>query len=697
MTQEDGSITRDPEAFGAWLGRQLRRKGMSQSDLATAMNVTRAAVSAWITGRATPRIENIQAIEEILDLAAGSSATRDETPESSGYVAWHHRLAHSDGGRELGNPAAFAFDSSLAITAREATQNSLDERWDKTRPVRVRFTLHELTGERLRRLQEAIRWDDLAPHIEAAGDQKQKVGRMLADGLRELRETGKLLLLRIDDYNANGLTGPEYEDGRFAAVVRRQLDSHKKGIAGGSFGLGKATIWGASRFGLVVMNSTLSEPHEDLRERRLIGRIDLPWHELNGVQYAGPAWLGGRDPLRDAAARSWWAGERTVEELYLTRGSSDPGTSFLIVGAHDPSGEATTLEEMHTVLVRGLATHFWASMVAGRGQAPMLEASVEAWRDGQAVVTEERVDPYRYEPARARAVRAFLDRTTVSHLVRAEDVVESTVPLTVPPSKSDPQSGSVEHEAVLLVTPAHEGEEGPNRLVGMRGTRMTVLDRPVTGVPIGAPQFHAVLLAGTATGAGVPADEVAEAFLRAAEPPEHNDWKPTEDLTATYARGATTRLKEFRRTAFAKVRSAVKPSEPVVQEGPPTILRDLLSLDPTPLPRTKGYPTVKSATGEVDDAGAWLIRVEIKLPEREDPWVLRPILRFATRSGPKPEARWAELSAESNCELIGDVLVCVAKERSAVFTGVSDVSSHPVAGRMAIAEVDLVQAKDGRR
>ncbi|MET8156722.1 helix-turn-helix transcriptional regulator [Sphaerisporangium sp. NPDC005289] len=697
MTQDGDGVTRDPEAFGTWLGRQLRRKGMSQSDLAAALDVTRAAVSAWITGRATPRIDKIQAIEEILDLAAGSSVTRDELPESSGYVAWHHRLAHSDGGRELGNAAAFAFDSSLAITAREATQNSLDERWDRTRPVRVRFTLHEISGERLRRLQEALRWDDLAPHVEAAGDPKQKVGRVLADGLRELRETGKLLLLRIDDYNANGLTGPEYDDGRFAAVVRRQLDSHKRGTAGGSFGLGKATMWGASRFGMVILNSTLSEPYEELHERRLIGRIDLPWHELNGVQYAGPAWLGSRDPIREAAARSWWAGERTVEELYLQRGSVDPGTSFLIVGAHDPSGEANTLEEMHTVLVRGLASDFWASMVAGHGRAPMLEASVEALRDGQVVVAEERVDPYRYQPARARAVRAFFDRTTVSRLTKADDVVELSLPMTVPPRKTETDARPIEHRAVLLVTPATEGDQKPNRLVGMRGTRMTVLDRPVTAVPLGSMQFQAVLLAGIATGAELPTDEAAEAFLRAAEPPEHNDWKPTEDLTSTYARGATTRLKEFRRTIFSMVRATVKPAEPLQGEGAPSILRDLTGLDPTPSPRVKAYPTVKSATGTVDEEGAWRIRVEIRLPEREDPWVLRPLLRFATRSGPKPEARWAELSAESNCEVSGDVLLCAAQKRSAVFMGVSDVASHPVAGRMAIAEVDLVQAKDGGR
>ncbi|MER5621965.1 helix-turn-helix transcriptional regulator [Streptosporangium sp. NPDC002544] len=693
MTQ-DGT-PRDAEAFGAWLGRQLKRKGMSQSDLAGALDVTRAAVSAWITGRAMPRIEKIHQIEEALDLAAGASATRDETPESSGYVSWHHRLAHSDGGRELGNAAAFAFDASLAVTAREATQNSLDEWWDRTRPVRVRFTLNEISGERLRRLQEAIRWDELAPHIEAASDTKHKVGRTLSDGLNELRETGKLLLLRIDDYNANGLTGPEYDDGRFAAVVRRQLESRKSdAAAGGSFGLGKATIWGASLFGLVIVNSTLSEPYEGLRERRMIGRIDLPWHELNGVQYAGPAWLGNRDPLREAAARSWWAGERTIEELHLTRHSSDAGTSFLVVGAHDPAGEATTLEEMHQLLVRGLANDFWASMVGGSGRSPMLEVSVRALRDDKEVIAEERVDPHVCEPARARAVRAFLDRTTVSRLAKTDDVVELSVPLTVPPLKTDAGDRPVEHRAVLLVTLAAKSSEKPNRLIAMRGTRMTILDRPVTGVPLGSPEFQAVLLAGTAADSGASA---AEAFLRAAEPPEHNDWKPTEDLTSTYARGATTRLKEFRRAVLATIRTAVKPAEPVGESEAPPVLRDLTDLGPAQAPRTKGYPTVRSAIGGVDKDGAWRIRVEVKLPEREDPWVLRPLLRFATRSGPKPEARWASLSAESNCEVSGDILLCSPRERIAVFTGVSEVTSHPAAGRMLVAEVNLIQAKDGSR
>src|SRR3569833_1163881 len=169
MTQDGG----DAEALGVWLGRQLRRKGMRQSELASERDGTRAAVSAWITGRAAPRPDKIQAIEEILGLAAGSSSSREYAPDSTGWISWHYRLAHADGGRELGNVAAFAFNSDLNVLAREATQNSLDECHDRTRPVRVRHVLHEITGERLRRFQEAVRWDDLLPHFEAAADTQQ--------------------------------------------------------------------------------------------------------------------------------------------------------------------------------------------------------------------------------------------------------------------------------------------------------------------------------------------------------------------------------------------------------------------------------------------------------------------------------------------------------------------------------------------
>jgi hypothetical protein len=519
----------------------------------------------------------------------------------------------------------------------------------------------------------------------------------LAAGLRDLNETGRLLLLRVDDYNASGLTGPDYDNGRFAAVVRRQLDSHKGSVAGGSFGLGKATLWAASQFGLVMMNSTLSEPHEGHRRRRVIGRLDLPWHKVGGGQFAGPAWLGEADPQRDSVARSWWASEEVVRELHLTRENEDPGTSFLIVGVHDATGEATGLESMHEMLVKNLASSFWASMVVGRDQVPLLEASVEARRDGEIVAAEERVDPHVYEPARSRAMRAFLNGETTERLTDAEDVVLAKVPLTVPPKRDESGGVPATHEAVLLVTPASDNDESPNRLVCMRSSRMVVIQRSVTDVPLGSRRFQAVLLAGRATGSEESDAVRAEEFLRAAEPPEHNDWKQTDDLTVTYARGAASRIREFRQAMIVKVRDVVRPVEVMVDDTP-TVLKDLLRLDLPSSAQSASYPFIKDAPGEVDSDGAWRVRVEVRLPQRDDPWLLTPVLRFATRSGAKPKAEWSEIIPETNCELTaeGD-LKFPGNARTAVFKGISRVDSHPVRATMAIAEVDLERAKENRR
>src|SRR5206468_2426892 len=144
----------------------------------------------------------------------------------------------------------------------------------------------------LRDFQEAMRWNRIEEHLQAAADPGQKVGRVLLDGLQELERTQRLVLLRVDDYNATGLTGPEYGDGRFARVIRRTLDSGKAGTQGGSYGLGKAALWAASRFGLVLVNSTLSEDQDGRQDRRMAGRLELPWHAIGTEEFAGPAWFG---------------------------------------------------------------------------------------------------------------------------------------------------------------------------------------------------------------------------------------------------------------------------------------------------------------------------------------------------------------------------------------------------------------------
>ncbi len=687
------------ESFGVWLSRQLKRQEMTQAELAAALGITRAGVSAWITGRAEPREDKKRAIAEVLGTDEATVHLRTTDAPVDRPISWYHRRAHADGGREYGNAAAFAFDADVSVLAREATQNSLDERDDGTRPVRVRYVLHELTGEHRQQFLQALQWDELLPHYEAAAAQKQKVGPVIAEGLRLLRETDTLLLLRVDDYNASGLTGPEYDDGRFAAVVRRQLDSHKtSGSAGGSYGLGKATLWATSRLGLVLINSTLSEHHEGRTERRVIGRLDLPWREVNGEAYAGPAWLGEEDPNPEyggkGVTRSWWAGEATVDRLQLSRTGSDPGTSFLVVGAHDAAGDAGTVQEMHEKLVRSLAENFWAAMTHGETSTPLVEASVTTLRNGQVLIKEERVDPHVHQPARSRALKAYLDGATVDRLTGIDQVAMAHVPLTVPPLRGG-TGAPVEHHAVVLVTPADDADALPNQLECMRGNRMTVSARRVTDLPMGTNPFQAVLLAGRATGRTSDDVDAAERFLRAAEPPEHDDWTRTEELAATYARGALTRIRDFRREMNVAVRQLVALREKKT-EGGPAVLRELLRLDAAGAAggrRIDGHPTVRNVDGGLEPSGAWRVRVEVKLPVREDSWLMAPVAKFDVRSGSKPTVRWVELVAEENCRVENGHLRFDPGVRAASFSGVTDIDSHPVAATMARLIIDLQKAR----
>ncbi|WP_432145333.1 sigma-70 family RNA polymerase sigma factor [Streptomyces sp. bgisy084] len=710
-----GALSSQEKDFGRWLAGRMHSSGMDEAELARRLGATRERVSDWLEARSVPGPDLLARVREVFTVddesrhgPADGPERQDEPPERP--AEWYHRPGHDDGGREFGNAAAFAFEADLEVLAREATQNSLDERCkENERPVRVRYTLHELTGDTLARFRTAIRWDDLLPHYEAAALQDQKVGRVISVGLREMRERDRLVLLRVDDYNANGLTGDDYEDGRFSAVVRRQLDSHKSDVAaGGSYGLGKATLWATSRLGLVLMNSTLSEPHEGRLERRLIGRLDLPWREVQGKRYSGPAWLGRPDAEADNAdvVRSWWGDESTVENLHLAREGDDPGTSFLIVGAHDVASlaevgrdhegddDGDSLEGMHQRLVRALGRNFWAAMTAGGARRPLLEASVRTLRNGVELIEEERIDPHVHQPARSRALQAFFSGTTVDRLTSSGQVAITTVPLKVP--ARDGITGAVgEHRAVLLVTEASDADGRINQVTAMRGNRMTVKTSRVPDLPLGTNPFQAVLLAGRAAGEDAPFAAEAEDFLRTSEPPEHNKWGQTEELRMRYTPSAHRRIAALTTETNRAVRELVA----IPQEKKPSgtgKVRKRLKITGNASAKVKGStepPQLDDLDAVVDTSGAWQVTAEVKVPTGGEAWRMSPVAKLEVRSGPRPVVRWAKLEAVSNCEFDGDTIQFTPGTRRAVFRGVTDVSTHPVRAALTGLVVELQAGK----
>ncbi|MFG2968543.1 helix-turn-helix transcriptional regulator [Streptomyces sp. NPDC048288] len=711
------------EEFGPWLARQLKLAGKTQAELADELKLTRAAVSAWITGRSTPRPTVMTDIARALGTDVGTVHTRTTDTQAGLPVTWYHRPGYPDGGRELGNAAAFAFDADVQVLARETCQNSLDERLaENGRPVRVRYTLHELTGEALDAFREVILWNDLFPHYSAVSETagNQKVGRVVDAGVRDMYEKGRLVLLRVDDYNASGLIGDDYADGKFAAVVRRQLESLKSGPgAGGSYGLGKATLWATSALGLVLINSTLSVPHEGRTERRVIGRLELPWREVDGEPYAGPAWFGRPDPDSPGAmvARSWWADEETVARLQLSRESDEPGTSFLIVGAHDVASlegqsdvedefvgieesddeDTRDIRKMHGRLVEALGRDFWAAMTGGGSKLPLLEVSVRALQNGKEVVPEKQVDPSAEQPARTRALRAHYEGTTVDRLTEAGQVAARSVPLKLPLSGG--AHGTLgTHQAVLLVTEAErdkDGDGGKNQVHSLRGNRMTVKRTGVPRLPLNTNPFQAVLLVGEAAGEAAPFAKEAEEFLRAAEPPEHDRWGQTEELTLRWSPSAYRRINALTADVNSAVREVVARPKRSSGEGGEAV-RKALTVRTRPKAKAPAGPVVPvldKLDATVGDDGEWQITAEVSIPRGDEIVPMVPVAQLDVRSGGRPKLDWAELVAVEGCEVEGGTLRFPPGTRRAKFRGSTDVTSHPVRTMLTRLVVELRAGK----
>jgi RNA polymerase primary sigma factor len=385
--------------------------------------------------------------------------------------------------------------------------------------------------------------------------------------------------------------------------------------------------------------------------------------------------------------RSYWGNDALAKDTYLTRPSDASGTSFLIVGAYDPSGEAETVEEMADQLRRALAQNFWPAMVERGDDAPArLSAIVRAQRN-ERVITEQFVDPEQFEPAKVAALRHHFADDVTDILSAAGDVVRATVSLKVPrrvaPESEHP---AVQHEPIVLVAQADDGDDDANHIAYLRGSHMIVHDPQLSGLPVGAIPFHAIVLAGEAAGATT-ADRAAERFLRAAEPPAHNRWTSTPDVNAAYARGGPSAIRAMDEEIRKLIRDLVRQPVSEKSDGPES-LKELLRLTP-PKPEVERRPRVKAAKGQLDDDGTWDVEATISLPPRDRPWSLRPVLRFGTESGPPIPVKWSSLAAVANCEVLDGRLVAEGSARQVRFRGRTDPRSYPVGATRAKILVDV--------
>ena len=684
------------KTFPDRLKMSIEASNLTQNEIASIIGVSQAAISQWLNDERKPASGTIRDLAQALDVS--ESWLEDGSGQTPKNVlkllqmesGWGFRPEPSDGGRDYGNANIWTIPWRLENLVRESIQNSIDAKknTDKDEIIETSFQVIKLQGEDLDHFLSAINWhstengNGLEDHIIASRSSENKLGAGLNLEYERFKKEGHLLLLRIDDHNTQGLVGPERGTGNFAALTRNNLDSSQKSrTAGGAYGLGKAVFWRASRFSTVFFNSIPMNTIGDPKSTRLIGKSDLPWHKIGRKRFAGPGWFGNAADKGDEI-ESFESNPSLAYELYLDREPGDSGASILVVGFHDPSAdEELDIQDISEQIQKASADHFWPALATGR-----LKTTVSTWI-GREMQSKIRVDPEKFNASFVDAIRKFASGKLSDHLLNEGDVVLRRIILDVPRREVAPTHPATEHEAVLLVRRESEhGADTPDETVFFRSQGMIVMRKRYRLLGSGAHPYRAILMAGIAAGNG-DSDRQTEEFLRASEPPAHNEWVLTPEVKEMYAWGAGKALVDFENKVKDKIRETIRPTYEDLEEGPP-MLRELLKLtgfDPPPPPRPSIQIDQRKSKPQAD--GGWLVEGVIWLPNKQK-WRIMPALYFAAESGrgTKVEMR---LEALSGCSVKGDYLSIPNTTQEAKFRGWTDPELHPVNSKDAAVEVIL--------
>jgi hypothetical protein len=491
---------------------------------------------------------------------------------------WVFDALPPSGARRGGDPANHVFDATLRTFVREVVQNASDQPIADGVPE-VHFRFHRLSGDELTAFWHAVGGPSIRPHLDAAA--KTPGGRAIKQALEDLDQRKTLLLLEIEDRDTVGLTGHELEgESHFRALCKDTLYSHKQSTsAGGSYGLGKSVLWGFSGLATVLFNSKLSIELPGQESPRLIGRAELPTHEVAGREapsrgsrwYAGSGWFGRRVGDVATHAESIWSEQaaQLAATLHLGRTNRDSaGTSILVLGFRDPAAERErSTDELAQDIRHAIEREFWpATVMPGR----RLVTWVASNGQGRTITRKD-------FHATAPFVQCYEGRASVLKMLSDPgDVVTQDISIEVP-ARRDGSTRATKGIVSLCVRLAREQEprELLGRLAMFRGPGMVIRYKDHSSLATSARPFHAIAACGTARnpGAPTPADDAVERFLRAAEPPGHDRWESTATLKAEYERGYAKALEQFDKQVSAALKAIVVAQPKHGQRGPERLRR----------------------------------------------------------------------------------------------------------------------------
>ena len=221
----------------------------------------------------------------------------------------------------------------LFSVVRETIQNSMDARLDKTKPVRVSFTLNDIKRE------DAVGINELLPFFEMArktAESQQKEDhpsvRFFERAAKAVKDAKSIRIFTISDFNTSGLEGDfddskeKFKAGQWYALIKGSgLSLKASDGALGSFGHGSKAPFAVSSLRTVFYFSQI-KVNGKIQERFQGKSILQSMRTQSGVMTQGTGYFSSSekcDPLLDSAIPSW------VKKVREETGKGT-GTSILV-------------------------------------------------------------------------------------------------------------------------------------------------------------------------------------------------------------------------------------------------------------------------------------------------------------------------------------------------------------------------------
>lgn len=250
-----------------------------------------------------------------------------------------------------------------ASIVREAIQNSLDERLDKTKPLEMSFSIKSLNLDRFPNFSEIFQ------HLVGCKGFSEKASETyspMVEYLKSVSEnsTKHLYYIQVSDYNANGMpfneSNPYDTKSPFVAFVRSAgLSTKSSANAGGSFGFGKAAYFYLSPIRTILV-STLTKDNQYFFE----GVSSLCSHEYNGVKKMH---IGYYDSNNGFPITDFDAIPRRFRRIDKEGNPIGPGTDIFIMGLrYDYSMPIeVAIQNIYTEMTLAVLRNFWMAIFEG--------------------------------------------------------------------------------------------------------------------------------------------------------------------------------------------------------------------------------------------------------------------------------------------------------------------------------------------